>query len=73
MDKFHWLELITVILNFLKQIQFEKDIQLLLFFVNISENLQENQGPKAVFWENYAFTLNNYVQGARYRLLQISH
>ena len=49
MDKFHWLELITVILNFLKQIRFEKDIQLVLFFVNISENLQENQGPKTVF------------------------
>ena len=44
-----------------KQIQFEKDIQLFFFF-SISEILQENQSPKVVFLENYAFPLNNYVQ-----------
>ena len=41
----HSYRLNTVILSFVK----------ILSFVNISENLQENQGPKVTFWKDCEF------------------
>ena len=41
-DTFHHVELITVILNFLKLLSLEKTNTLIF---NISENLRENRGP----------------------------
>ena len=47
---FHWLELISVIETFLKIFSLKKNIHSLFF--SISENLQDNQSLKVVFWKD---------------------
>ena len=47
-ETFHQLDLLNVILSFLKKIQFEKDIHLFFQYL-ISVNLQENKKPKGIF------------------------
>ena len=46
-DIFHWLEVITEILNFLQIFSVRKQHSV---FLNISKNLQENRQKKLYFW-----------------------
>ena len=53
-NTFQWLELITVMVNFLNIVSLKKKFT---SFIQYLENMQESKTPKVAFWKNYAFLL----------------